>query len=114
MGVLQPRIRKGLGLLDAGMNRLYGWRLNPLYHEFRAVEPNELGAATLPMADGDAWWHIHAGEEILATGQVPDTNTWTIAGEGFRWISQDWLSNVGMKRAPTMTKVTSVVSVPSA
>lgn len=55
-----------------------------------------LPRATLPMADGDAWWHIHAGEEILATGTVPDTNTWTIAGEGFRWISQDWLSNVLM------------------
>lgn len=55
-----------------------------------------LPRATLPMADGDAWWHIHAGEEILATGTVPTTNTWTIAGEGFRWISQDWLSNVGM------------------
>jgi hypothetical protein len=55
-----------------------------------------LPRATLPMADGDAWWHIRAGEQILATGQVPDTNTWTIAGDGFRWISQDWLSNVGM------------------
>lgn len=55
-----------------------------------------LPRATLPMADGDAWWHIHAGEEILATGTVPDTNTWTIAGEGFRWVSQDWLSNVLM------------------
>lgn len=54
--------------------------------------------ATMPMADGDAWWHIHAGEEILGTGRVPDTNTWTIAGDGARWISQDWLSNVGMAR----------------
>jgi hypothetical protein len=55
-----------------------------------------LPRATLPMADGDAWWHIHAGEAILATGRVPDSNTWTIAGEGFPWISQDWLSNVAM------------------
>lgn len=55
-----------------------------------------LPRATLPMADGDAWWHIHAGEEVLTTGRVPDTNTWTIAGEGFRWTSQDWLSNVVM------------------
>jgi hypothetical protein len=55
-----------------------------------------LPRATLPMADGDAWWHIHAGEEILATGRVPTTNTWTIAGEGFRWVSQDWLSNTIM------------------
>src|SRR5688572_13154608 len=51
-----------------------------------------LPRATLPMADGDAWWHIHAGEEVLATGQIADANTWTLAGEGFRWVSQDWLS----------------------
>lgn len=55
-----------------------------------------LPRATIPMADGDAWWHIHAGEQFLATGRISDTNTWTIAGEGFRWISQDWLSNVLM------------------
>lgn len=55
-----------------------------------------LPRAAIPMADGDAWWHIHAGEQILATSRIPDTNTWTIAGEGFRWISQDWLSNVLM------------------
>jgi len=55
-----------------------------------------LPRATLPMADGDAWWHIHAGEEILASGRVPDTNTWTIAAAGEPWTSQDWLSNVLM------------------
>jgi hypothetical protein len=55
-----------------------------------------LPRATMPMADGDAWWHIHAGEAVMASGTVPDTNTWTIAGEGERWISQDWLSNVVM------------------
>jgi hypothetical protein len=55
-----------------------------------------LPRATLPMADGDAWWHIHAGEEILGTGRIPDSNTWTIAGEGFAWTSQDWASNVLM------------------
>jgi hypothetical protein len=55
-----------------------------------------LPRATLPMADGDAWWHIHAGEEILATGRVPNTNAWTIAAGGEPWVSQDWLSNMLM------------------
>lgn len=49
-----------------------------------------------PLVDGDVWWHLRAGETILRDGAVPTTNTWTIAGEGYPWISQDWLSNVAM------------------
>lgn len=55
-----------------------------------------LPRATMPVLDGDAWWHIHAGEEIVASGLVSDRNTWTIAAHGARWVSQDWLSNVLM------------------
>jgi hypothetical protein len=50
--------------------------------------------ATWPLIDGDVWWHIRAGEEVLQTGSVPRTDTWSIVGQGMRWISQDWLSNV--------------------
>lgn len=52
--------------------------------------------AVQPLVDGDVWWHIRAGETILRDGAVPDTNTWTIAGNGYRWTSQDWLSNLVM------------------
>ena len=49
-----------------------------------------------PLVDGDVWWHLRAGEAVLRDGAVPMTNSWTIAGEGYPWISQDWLSNVVM------------------
>jgi hypothetical protein len=55
-----------------------------------------LGAAMLPMTDPDTWWHIRVGREILDSGAVPQTDTWSIAGFGREWISQDWLSNVLM------------------
>lgn len=55
-----------------------------------------LPRATEPLVDGDLWWHLHAGEQILSTGRVPTTDTWTLVGAGMRWISQDWLSNVVM------------------
>lgn len=55
-----------------------------------------LPRATMPVLDGDAWWHIHAGQDIIASGAVSDRNTWTIAAHGARWVSQDWLSNVLM------------------
>lgn len=50
----------------------------------------------IPLIDGDVWWHLRAGEEVLQTGRVPTTDSWSIVGEGMRWVSQDWLSNVGL------------------
>ena len=55
-----------------------------------------LPRATMPLVDGDVWWHLRAGETVLSTGQVPRVDTWTLVGEGMRWISQDWLSNTIM------------------
>ena len=53
-----------------------------------------LPRASWPLIDGDAWWHIRAGEEVLRTGRVPHVDTWSIAGAGRSWVSQDWLANV--------------------
>jgi hypothetical protein len=53
-----------------------------------------LPRATWPLIDGDVWWHIRAGQEVLQTGAVPKVDTWSIVAPGARWISQDWLSNV--------------------
>lgn len=51
---------------------------------------------TQPLLDGDVWWHLRAGEAVLRDGTVPTVDTWTIAGAGMPWVSQDWLSNVFM------------------
>jgi hypothetical protein len=48
----------------------------------------------IPLIDGDVYWHIRAGGTVLDTGAVPKVDTWSIVGDGMRWISQDWLSNV--------------------
>ena len=50
----------------------------------------------IPLIDGDVYWHIRAGLTVLDAGAVPKVDTWSIVGEGMRWISQDWLSNVIM------------------
>ena len=50
--------------------------------------------ASIPLIDGDIWWHIRAGETVLNTWAVPDVDTWSIVGAGMHWTSQDWLSNV--------------------
>ena len=53
-----------------------------------------LPRATWPLIDGDVWWHIRAGEEVLRTGMVSRVDTWSIVGAGRPWTSQDWLANV--------------------
>jgi hypothetical protein len=53
-----------------------------------------LPRATWPLIDGDVWWHIRAGEEVLRGGAVPRVDTWSIVGAGRPWTSQDWLANV--------------------
>jgi hypothetical protein len=53
-----------------------------------------LPRATWPLIDGDVWWHIRAGEEVLRTGRIPNLDTWSIVGAGRAWTSQDWLANV--------------------
>lgn len=53
-----------------------------------------LPRATWPLIDGDVWWHIRAGEEILRSGTVSHVDSWSIVGAGRPWTSQDWLANV--------------------
>ncbi len=55
-----------------------------------------LPSATWPLIDGDVWWHLRAGEEILATGAVPRVDSWSFTSFGTPWISQDWLTNTLM------------------
>jgi hypothetical protein len=57
---------------------------------FAAILPR----ATWPLIDGDVWWHIRAGEEVLRTGRIPSMDTWSIVAAGRPWTSQDWLANV--------------------
>ncbi|MGH2456059.1 MAG: hypothetical protein ACRDHD_07365 [Candidatus Limnocylindria bacterium] len=53
-----------------------------------------LPRATQPLTDPDVWWHIRAGGEIIRRGAIPRVDTWSIAGAGRSWTSQDWLANV--------------------
>ncbi|MDQ6683293.1 MAG: hypothetical protein M3Y88_08495, partial [Chloroflexota bacterium] len=55
-----------------------------------------LARATLPLIDGDVWWHLRAGDAVLRSHGVPRADSWTLVGRGLPWISQDWLSNTLM------------------
>lgn len=54
---------------------------------------------TAVLNDSDTWWHLSAGDWIVAHGAVPhaDPFSWTFAGKP--WVAHEWLSEVLMSRA---------------
>ncbi len=49
---------------------------------------------TGPIVDPDLWWHITAGRWIIANGQVPTQDHWTLFGHGHPWVAYSWLNEV--------------------
>jgi hypothetical protein len=50
-------------------------------------------------SEGDTWWHIRAGEDILATHQLPRTDTYSWTAAGTPWIAYEWLGEVAIGEA---------------
>ncbi|HEV2118188.1 MAG TPA: hypothetical protein VGR48_19275 [Terriglobales bacterium] len=56
-----------------------------------------LGLGLLAMAargvhDPDVWWHLRAGQEIVASHQVPHQDSFSYTRYGQPWIAHEWLS----------------------
>jgi len=49
--------------------------------------------------EGDTWWHIAAGERILATHTWPTTNYFSFTAPDSEWIAYEWLGEVTMALA---------------
>jgi hypothetical protein len=50
-------------------------------------------------SEGDTWWHIRAGEEILRTHTVPHTESYSFTAAGTEWMAYEWLGEVAMALA---------------
>lgn len=50
-------------------------------------------------SEGDTWWHIRAGEDILATRQLPQTDTYSWTAAGTPWIAYEWLGEIAIAEA---------------
>jgi hypothetical protein len=55
-----------------------------------------LMAAIQPVSDPDFWWHLTTGNWILSHHGVPRTDLYTFTVQGHRWITHEWLSEVGL------------------
>lgn len=52
------------------------------------------GAATtglLPSADGDIWWHLAAGREMVARGALLFADPFSVSAAGRPWVDVHWL-----------------------
>ena len=47
--------------------------------------------ATWPLIDGDVWWHIRAGEEVVRLDRSASRHL-EHRRRGTGWTSQDWLA----------------------
>ena len=51
-------------------------------------------ALVVAMPAVDLAYQVRAGEQILATGQIPTVDTWTFTVAGQPWTDQQWLAQV--------------------
>src|SRR5450432_61199 len=48
-----------------------------------------------PIADGDIFWHLAAGREMVHRHALLDTDTFTSSGSGRPWLDLHWLFQLG-------------------
>jgi hypothetical protein len=46
------------------------------------------------LAEHDLWWHLRAGELIVATGSIPHSDVFSYTAAGSPWVVQSWLADV--------------------
>lgn len=48
-------------------------------------------AGSAPVWDGDIWWILRAGEDLLREGAVPRVNRYSFASPEHPWVMHEWL-----------------------
>lgn len=44
--------------------------------------------------DPDLWWHLQAGQDIVAAKAIPQTDIYSFTKAGSEWVTHEWLSEV--------------------
>ncbi|HET9085031.1 MAG TPA: hypothetical protein VFN41_11580, partial [Candidatus Limnocylindrales bacterium] len=61
---------------------------------FLAISLPVLASLIAKISTVDLAYQLRAGAEILATGRIPTTDTWTFTMAGQPWVDQQWLAQV--------------------
>ncbi len=54
------------------------------------------GQSPLSIFEGDTWWHVQVGEQILTTHTWPTTDHYSFTAPGDHWIAYEWLGDAVM------------------
>jgi len=76
-----------------------------------------LGAASTglaPAADGDIWWHLAAGREMVEKGGLLFTDPFSVSASGRPWVDVHWLFQLAVYAVHQALGLTGLVLVKSA
>ena len=59
-----------------------------------AVRSAESASSSQFFLEGDLWWHIATGKQILATHTWPTSDTFSFTAAGTEWLAYEWLGDV--------------------
>jgi hypothetical protein len=70
-----------------------------LWVRLAATAAAPTGVAHATFVEGDTYWHIAAGDRILATHTWPTTNYYSFTAPQSKWLAYEWLGEVVMAEA---------------
>lgn len=75
-------------------NRSYTWPSLGALWTFLGIALPALASLLVPMPAIDLAYQLRAGSEILHSGHIPATDTWTFTVAGTPWLDQQWGAQV--------------------
>ncbi|MCL5005415.1 MAG: hypothetical protein M1404_02680 [Acidobacteria bacterium] len=67
-----------------------------LFLGLRAAASDLQGTARYCIFEGDTWWHVVVGKQILSTHTWPTSDAYSFSAPGDPWIADEWLGEVAM------------------
>ncbi len=75
---------------------LVGVTAGNLFLGLKAAASNSQQSARYCIFEGDTWWHVSVGEQILRTHTWPTADSYSFTASGEPWIADEWLGEVAM------------------
>lgn len=67
-----------------------------LFLGLKAAASAPTGKESFCIFEGDTWWHVAFGKQILATHSWPQSDTSSFTASGNPWMAEEWLGEVAM------------------
>jgi hypothetical protein len=61
--------------------------------------------------DPDLWWHLKAGQQIVAARSIPHTDDYSFTKQGSEWVAHEWLSEVMMAGIYSLSGLVGLVTI---